>query len=117
MGQLALVCQSNSGFDSKETFSNYEMQVVLPSLVSADGKLLLGHTGKAQLLKELEKLAVILEKEESTAVSPHEKVVIINGIVVVHQLALTPMWLKTILDISELFLEHVNILRSGANEV
>ena len=92
MGRMAKICQPNRNFDLKDAISNYELQIVPQSVMSNTGELLPGHEGKSLLIKELE---IITSNFDYCETEYADKVVIIDAMVILHEIATKPSWVKT----------------------
>ena len=114
MGRMAMICQSNRNFDLKDAISNYELQIVPQSLMSNTGELLPGHEGKSLLIKELE---IITPNFDYCETEYADKVVIIDAMVILHEIATKPSWVKTMDDLSKIFIQRIDNLVGEAKEV
>ena len=102
----------------KEMIGIYELQDVPSSLMLSDGNLHPGHEGRSQLLQSLESLCKSkLETTTVTSVERAESIVIIDAMVIVQKIAPKPSWVKTVEDISKIFLEKVDFVSRKASEI
>ena len=118
LGRIALVCKSNCEFDLKEMIGTYELQVVPRGLMLSDGNLHPGNEGKSQLLQSLENLCK--EKEATESVRSDESVesiVIIDAMAIVQKISPKPSWVKTVQDISKIFLDKVDFAARKSSEI
>ncbi len=74
--------------------------------------------GKSQLLQSLERLCKEKEGTESvTSVERVESIVIIDAMVIVQKIAPKPSWVKTVEDISKIFLDKVDFSSRKTSEI
>ena len=106
LARLVIISKARN-LDLKELIGNYEYNIVPLSNFSPDGTMLL-QTDKSKVLNQLENMANNISSEDSglSHTTQNMKVVIIDGMAIVHQLPKAEN-VKYVKDLANLFIENV----------